>query len=91
MACHGSALTRRTGRPTVHVADAPRPVPLSFHYAMTPLHETLEDLLAAKQAPIYVVHFTHAAALERAQALMSITVASRDERDAMYNVLRGSV
>ncbi|WP_068425230.1 DEAD/DEAH box helicase [Piscicoccus intestinalis] len=82
-------LTRRTDRPTVHVADAPRPVPLSFHYAMTPLHETLEDLLAAKQAPIYVVHFTQAAALERAQALMSITVASRAERDAIAEYIRG--
>ena len=45
-----------------------------FSYAMTPLHETIEELLATKQAPVYIVHFTQAAALERAQALMSINV-----------------
>jgi superfamily II RNA helicase len=42
-------------------------VPLSFTWALTPLHETLEELLATHQAPVYVVHFTQASALERAQ------------------------
>ncbi|WP_018158042.1 DEAD/DEAH box helicase [Demetria terragena] len=73
-------LTRRTGRPTATVATAERPVPLSFTYAMTPLHETLEELLTTHQAPVYVVHFTQAAALERAQALMSLNVTSKDEK-----------
>src|SRR3979490_2947688 len=50
---------------------------------MTPLHETLEELLSTHQAPVYVVHFTQAAALERAQALTSINVATRAERDAI--------
>ncbi|HEX6873953.1 MAG TPA: DUF3516 domain-containing protein, partial [Micromonosporaceae bacterium] len=76
-------LTRRTGRPTAVVRNAERPVPLLFSYATTPLHETLEELLSTKQAPIYVVHFTQAAALERAQALMSINVCSRAEKDAI--------
>ncbi|ROT33205.1 RNA helicase [Micromonospora sp. HM5-17] len=74
-------LTRRTGRPTAVVKNAERPVPLMFSYAMTPLHETLEELLETKQAPIYVVHFTQAAALERAQALVSVNVATRAEKD----------
>jgi superfamily II RNA helicase len=73
-------LTRRTGRATATVASAERPVPLSFSYAMTPLHETLEELLTTHQAPVYVVHFTQAAALERAQALMSLNVTSKDEK-----------
>ncbi len=76
-------LTRRTGRPTAVVQSAERPVPLVFSYAMTPLHETLEELLETKQAPVYVVHFTQAAALERAQALMSINVCTRAEKDAI--------
>ena len=76
-------LTRRTGRPTAVIQNAERPVPLLFNYALTPLHETLEELLATKQAPIYVVHFTQAAALERAQALMSINVCTRAEKDAI--------
>ncbi|BDZ59513.1 helicase-like protein [Barrientosiimonas humi] len=82
-------LTRRTGRPTATVATAERPVPLSFSYAMTPLHETLEELLTTHQAPVYVVHFTQAAALERAQALMSLSVASKEERARIAELIGG--
>src|SRR3954469_12322368 len=77
------ALSRRTGRETAVVASAERPVPLIFSYAMTPLHETIEELLSTHQAPVYIVHFTQAAALERAQALMSINMCSRAEKDAI--------
>lgn len=73
-------LTRRTGRPTALVANAERPVPLFFSYATTPMHETIGDLLETGQAPIYVVHFTQASALERAQALMSVNVSTKDEK-----------
>ena len=76
-------LTRRTGRPTAVVRSAVRPVPLFFAYRLTPLHETLEDLLATRQAPVYVVHFTQAAAVERASALMSVNVSTRAEKDAI--------
>jgi superfamily II RNA helicase len=76
-------LTRRTGRPTAVVTSAERPVPLYFAFRLTPLHETLEELLATNQAPIYVVHFTQAAAIEQAQALMSINVCTREEKDAI--------
>jgi hypothetical protein len=82
-------LTRRTGRATVIVDRAQRPVPLSFHWALTPVHETLEELLSSDLDPVYVVHFTQAAALERAQALSSIAVASREERAAIAARLRG--
>ena len=37
-----SDLTRRTGRTTAVVTSVERPVPLSYYYAITPLHETLE-------------------------------------------------
>ena len=80
-------LTRRTGRDTAVVRSAERPVPLHYSYVMTPLHETIEDLLATKQAPIYVVHFTQASALERAQALMSINVSTRAEKDAIAELI----
>ena len=82
-------LTRRTGRPTALVAGAERPVPLFFSYATTPMHETIGDLLDTKQAPIYVVHFTQAAALERAQALMSINVSSKEEKAAIADLIGG--
>ncbi|ASW54541.1 RNA helicase [Plantactinospora sp. KBS50] len=80
-------LSRRTGRSTAVVASAQRPVPLIFSYAMTPLHETLEELLETRQAPIYVVHFTQAAALERAQALMSVNVCTRAEKDMIAEAI----
>ncbi len=80
-------LTRRTGRPTAVVTSAERPVPLSFSYRMTPLHETLEELLTTHQAPVYVVHFTQVAAIERAQALMSINVCTRAEKDAIAELI----
>ncbi|HKT05340.1 MAG TPA: DUF3516 domain-containing protein [Rugosimonospora sp.] len=80
-------LTRRTGRPTAVVSSAQRPVPLIFSYAMTPLHETLEELLATRQAPVYVVYFTQAAALEQAQSLMSINVCTRAEKDAIAEAI----
>src|SRR5215218_1984212 len=76
-------LTRRTGRPTAVVSSVERPVPLLFSYATTPLHETIEELLQTKQAPVYIVHFTQAAALERAQSLMSINMSTRAEKDAI--------
>ncbi|MDZ4264658.1 MAG: DUF3516 domain-containing protein [Mycobacterium sp.] len=76
-------LTRRTGRPTALVANAERPVPLFYSYATTPMHETIGDLLDTRQAPIYVVHFTQASALERAQALMSINVSTKEDKAAI--------
>ncbi|GAA2719812.1 DEAD/DEAH box helicase [Actinocorallia aurantiaca] len=73
-------LTRRTGRPTAVVRSATRPVPLEYSYKLTPLHETIEHLLMEKKAPVYIVHFTQAAAIERAQALMSVNVCSKEEK-----------
>jgi superfamily II RNA helicase len=82
-------LTRRTGRPTAVVHSVQRPVPLHFRYVTTPLHETLEELLAIKAAPVYVVHFTQAAAAEQAQALTSINICSRAEKDAIAELIGG--
>jgi superfamily II RNA helicase len=81
------SLTSRTGRATTLVSSGERPVPLFFSYATTPLHETLEELLQTSQSPIYVVHFTQAAALERAQALMSVNLSSRAEKDRIADAL----
>lgn len=74
-------LTRRTGKSTAVVRSATRPVPLSYEYRTTPLTETLTELLENRQAPVYIVHFTQAQAVERAQALMSINMSTRAEKD----------
>ncbi|WP_106848808.1 RNA helicase [Blastococcus sp. Marseille-P5729] len=76
-------LTRRTGQETALVADAPRPVPLSFSWSLTPLAETVEELVTTHQAPVYVVHTTQAAAIEHARSLLQTTLTTREEKDAI--------
>ena len=80
-------LSRRTGRETATVTGVERPVPLHYYYEVTPVHETIEDLLSTGQAPVYVVHFSQLAALERAQSLSSAKIASREQRDAIAELI----
>ena len=80
-------LTRRTGKPTSLVRSATRPVPLSYEYRTTPMTETLTELLETHQSPVYIVHFTQAAAVERAQALMSINMCTRAEKDQIADLI----
>jgi superfamily II RNA helicase len=76
-------LTERTGRETAVVTSAERPIPLFHRFSLTPMQETLEELLNSKQAPIYLVHFSQAAAVEQAGALMSVNMCTRAEKDAI--------
>ncbi|MFJ1456773.1 DEAD/DEAH box helicase [Nocardia sp. N2S4-5] len=80
-------LEHRTGRSTAIVAGSERPVPLTFSYRRTPITETLEELVTTHQSPVYVVHFTQAAALERAQALTSVNFASKAQKDAIAEAI----
>src|SRR5918994_2684401 len=82
-------LTRRTTRPTAVVASAERPVPLHYEWMTTPLHETVEERLSTDQAPIYVVHGSRAAAVEQAQALSSLRICSREEKDSIAELIGG--
>ncbi|AXH98012.1 DEAD/DEAH box helicase [Ornithinimicrobium avium] len=76
-------LTRRTGRETAEVTGVQRPVPLHFDWVMTPVNETVAELLEQDRAPVYVVHFTQKDALDRAQALMSVQLLSKEEKEAV--------
>ncbi|WP_295125383.1 RNA helicase [uncultured Leifsonia sp.] len=80
-------LSRRTGRETATVTGVERPVPLHYYYELTPVHDTVEDLLHTGQAPIYIVHFSQLAALERAQSLSSAKIAGREQRDAIADAI----
>jgi superfamily II RNA helicase len=80
-------LRERNGRDTAVVVGVDRPVPLHYSYATTPVHETVEDLLQTNQAPVYVVHFSQLAALERAQALTSVKIATREQRDEIAEAI----
>ncbi len=80
-------LLRRTGKATTVVSSLERPVPLDYRYARTLVHDTINELVAQGLAPIYAVHFTQKAAVERAQALTSAQVATRADRDAIASAL----
>jgi superfamily II RNA helicase len=73
-------LQRRSGREVATVTGAERPVPLTFTYRETTLHQSLDELLELRRVPAYIVHFTQRAATERAQALTSLNVLSKDEK-----------
>ena len=60
-------LTRRNGRETAVVDDAERPVPLQLHLgADAAAPRRSRSWSTTGQAPVYVVHFTQAAAVEHA-------------------------
>jgi hypothetical protein len=82
-------LTRLNGRQTVTVASASRPVPLEYAYSDLALAKTLESLAAENKAPVYVVHFTQLEAAQSAQDFTSINVCTRDEKNAIANMLEG--
>ncbi|MEO8797910.1 MAG: DUF3516 domain-containing protein, partial [Polyangiaceae bacterium] len=83
-------LTKLNGLPTQIVQSNDRPVPLSFEYRETPLHESVLELTRAGRAPIYVVCFTQRACAEEAQNLMSLDLSSKDEKTALALALVGT-
>lgn len=80
-------LNNRTGRSTAVVTSVERPVPLSFSYVLTPLHETIETLLTERKTPIYIVHSTQASAIDRAQSMMSMNVCTKEEKEAIKEAI----
>jgi superfamily II RNA helicase len=82
-------LRRLTRREVAEVRSAQRPVPLAFEWRETPLHETIEDLVAAGRAPVYLVNFTQKAAAEQAQNLMSAKFSSKEEKERIRAALEG--
>ncbi len=82
-------LERRTGRPVALVTGVERPVPLHFSYERRPVHEVLTMLVDEREVPVYIVHFAQAAALERAQALASVNLTTRAQRDEIADALGG--
>ncbi|AEB06706.1 DEAD/DEAH box helicase domain protein [Coriobacterium glomerans PW2] len=83
-----AALASWTGTEVDIVAEADRPVPLSWEYVETPLEGTVELALRRNEAPLYIVHFSQDSALRSAQALASFGVASREQRARIREVAR---
>jgi superfamily II RNA helicase len=81
------ALVERSGREVASVKSGERPVPLEHEYRATPLHETVEELVASDRAPIYIVNFSQREASERAQALTSLNPASREGKERVWEAV----
>jgi len=77
------SLKKLTEREVVSVRSVTRPVPLSFEYAETPLHETIAKLVERNQAPIYLVSFTQRGAAEEAQNLTSVELLTKAEKETL--------
>jgi superfamily II RNA helicase len=82
-------LRERSGREVSHVHSDERPVPLDFTYQERPIHETVEQLLQADKAPIYIVSFTQRECAELGQALTSAKVSSREEKRGIAEAVGG--
>lgn len=86
-----AALSEHTGGRTVDtIADAPRPVPLSYEFVDTALEGTVELALRAGEAPLYIVHFSQDAALTSAQSLASYGVSTKEQREAVKEAIKGT-
>lgn len=82
-------LQRRTRRKVVTVTGVQRPVPLEYEWSLTAVHDTLALLLRDDKAPVYVVSFTQAGAVEQAQALASVDVVSSARKAAIKEAVGG--
>lgn len=82
-------LTERTGRHTAVVAHTERPIPLNFEWSEQTVQDTVEELVSTRQAPVYVVHFSQLDAVERAQGLSSLSLTTREEKDAIAERIAG--
>ena len=89
MTAISQALERHTGRDVETIADAPRPVPLSYEYVKTGLEGTVELALRQGDSPLYIVHFSQDAALASARALASYGVATKEQREAIKEAIKG--
>ncbi len=83
-------ITRLTGAPTVLVKSEQRPVPLEFEYNETPLEEKIQELVGQGKAPVYLVHFTQLACAGTAQNLLSSNFCTKEEKQAIAEVLQGA-
>ena len=83
-------LTRLTHAETTVVSGTERPVPLEFSYVDSSVDVTLQELVAANKAPVYLVHFTQNEAAQAAQDLMSLNFCSTAEKTVIKEAMLGA-
>ena len=82
-------LFERSGRDVTEVTSVDRPTPLHHQWRMTSVADSVLDAVRGGLTPVYVVHATQAAAIERAQGLVSLNVTTREQREAIKAALAG--
>ncbi len=82
-------LARRSNRDVAEVTSVDRPTPLYHQWRMTSVSDSVLDAVREGFSPVYVVHATQAAAIERAQGLVSLNVTTREQRDAIKAAMVG--
>lgn len=80
-------LRERTGREVTVVESAERPIPLEYEYVVEPIAELLTRLVQQDKAPVYVVHFSQREAIERATALLSVDLISKERKAEIAEAL----
>lgn len=76
-------LGQRSGRPVTSVTSVQRPTPLHHQWRTTSVPDTVTEAVSDGLSPVYVVHATQVAAIERAQALVSLPLTTRPQREAI--------
>ena len=82
-------LRARSGRDVTEVTSVHRPTPLYHQWRMTSVADSVLDAVRDGLSPVYVVHANQAAAIERAQALVSTNVTTRTQREAIAAAMAG--
>lgn len=82
-------LQRRTGRGVVEITSVQRPNPLYHQWRMTTVADSVSEAVDDGLSPVYVVHGTQVAAIERAQALSSLQLTTREQREQIAAALGG--
>ncbi|MFW0181565.1 DEAD/DEAH box helicase [Rothia sp. P5766] len=82
-------LTELTGRGTALVTSQTRPIPLNYSYSRQPLVEKVDELVSTHQAPVYIVHFSQLQAIDTAASLMSLSIATKQEKEKINELTAG--
>ena len=84
-----STMTETTGRGSSVVTSATRPVPLDYEYSTETLSDTLRGLVRNDKAPVYVVSYSQNGAIDLATNLLSVDLASKEQKAAIAAAIKG--
>lgn len=81
-------LTKLTGAESAIISSVVRPVPLEFRYVEdTSLDMLVQELVEARQTPVYIVHFTQNDVAETAQTLLCVNYCTAAEKAAIADAI----